>query len=169
MSSKLRLVKYSQEEARIYDNKKKEASERFDYLIVQALCFNYYKEYFELTKLYVDYIKTSNLDVFLQSINQYKYLFDLGFPSKKDIDRVTTAYRFVVEDSNHIPTDPQAMEIKRLITRLMIRAIILNKQSAFTELAKISENFRSSQNPDLKAIKITLHPYFELLLLKDSL
>jgi hypothetical protein len=159
MVTKLRVVKSAEEEAAIFDKKQKDSSDRLDYLIVQALCFSKYTEYFELIKLYQKNQLNPNPDRFLQEMNNFKGLFELGIPSDNDFQRVKGAFDMVKLESQFEPRTQNEAYLKNIVTRLMIRAIIDNKIKEFEELSKISKDIREDSSPDTEKYKAILAPY----------
>jgi hypothetical protein len=168
MKSKMRLVTNLDEELLIYLEKQRKAVEKLDYLIVQSLCFQRYEEYFELTKIFLENEKNPNADKLLTSVLKYQYLFDLGLPSNNDINRILSAYKMVNEESKYNPKTTEESELKTMLMRLLIRAIVLDKTQAFVELTALSKSLRSNLNIDYSAFRITLEYYNYLLQLKDK-
>jgi hypothetical protein len=166
MVMKFRVVKSPEEEARLFEEKQKSAETLFDHLIVQALCFLKHPEYFELLAIYTKNQREPNPDLFLKEMDQYKKLFELGVPSPHDVERLKGAFS-MVKMQEEIPARTQDERyLKNILTRLMLRAIVDDKLSVFSELSKISKDLRESANPDVEMFKKLLSPYVKTFDLK---
>lgn len=165
MKTKLRLVKDPIEELRIKEAKIQEASSLLNYLIVQALCFKKNKEYAEIINLYLKFKEDGDVDPYLRGLLKFKYLYELGTPSERDISRLRAAFLYIKADSE-IPThSKEEKDCRKLLNRLMIRSIVLEKPDAFSALCEIGDVFRANRN--ILYFKSVIVPYLHLLELKD--
>ena len=165
MKACLRVVSDLETEKKIYEAKVQEASKTQDMLIVQALCFKKLDEYSKLTQLYLKFNNDKDVDYYLRGLISYKYLYNIGVPSERDINRIKAAFQYVQAESLIPATSEQEKSCRTLLSRLMMRATILEKSNAFNSLSIIGNNFRKTK--DITAFRLSIRPFIGLLQYKD--
>lgn len=139
----LRLIKSSNnnvEEYRTY------LEDRFNKLIIQALCFKQYYAYSELISEYKNYREKNDLSILAKVVKSFEGLILFGQPSVKSIDTVRFSLLKVKESLNGITLTEENSTLIKKLTKLLIKSAILDDKKNMASLLMISNNFRVSKN-----------------------
>jgi hypothetical protein len=165
MKPNLRLVKSPEEELAFFNQKEKEANILLNILITQALCFKKLKEFSLMNQFYHNFKKDRDVVTYLESLEKFRYLFELGKPSDSDIKivKIAMAQIKLLGDTSFNSADQ--LDLSKTLSKLLFRAALFKMTKELQELSNIASHFRAYQSTTI--VRADIQKYSHMFSIQD--
>ena len=161
MKPTLRLLKSPEEEKAIFIKKEQEANRLLSALITQSICFKKLKDFEIISQFYKNFQKNQDVNTYLENLEKFKYLFELGTPGESDIKIVKLAMAQIQLLGNVTFSTPEQKDLSKMISRLLFRTALFKMPKELQELSTIASHFRAFKSTII--IKADLQKFLPLL------